>query len=134
MTEPDAALGSADEMTFDAERVRGWAQLTQDGNPLHLDPDFAATTRFGVPITHGHLLACVALDAAQQRNGVRLIEGGRISVRFRAPVPVGAKFRLEHRGVTGGQEEIHGHCRDTDALQMHVELVMVPTKEDADVE
>lgn len=121
------------ELTFDAERVRGWARLTRDDNPLHLDPDFAATTPFGVPITHGHLLACVAVDAAQQRDGARLLEGGRLSVRFRAPVPVGAELRLEHRQVAGGHE-FHGYCRDTEALQTQVELAAVPTREDVDAE
>ncbi len=121
------------EMSFDAERVRVWARLTRDENPLHLDPDFAATTPFGVPVTHGHLLACVAVDVAQQRNGVRLLEGGRVSVRFRAPVPVGAELRLEHREVAGGHE-IHGYCGDTDALQVQVEPATVPTKEDTGVE
>ena len=82
------------ELTFDAERVRDWARLTRDDNPLHLDPEFAATTSFGVPITHGHLLAAVAVDAAQQHHGVRLLEGGRVAVRFRAPVPVDAELRL----------------------------------------
>lgn len=121
------------ETTFDTERVRGWARLTADENPLHLDPDFAATTPFGVPVTHGHLLACVAVNVAQQRDGGRLVEGGRVSVRFRAPVPVGAKLRLEHREVDDGHE-IHGYCADTDALQVRVEPGTIPAKEDTDVE
>lgn len=121
------------DMTFDAERVRGWARLTRDDNPLHLDPDFAATTPFGVPITHGHLLACVAVDVAQQRDGVRLLEGGRVRVRFRAPVPVDVELRLEHREVAGGHE-IHGYCGDTEAVQVQVERATIPTKEGTDAE
>jgi 3-hydroxybutyryl-CoA dehydratase len=42
-----------------------FAELSGDDNPIHVDPDFAAGTRFGRPVSHGMLLysvLCAALD------------------------------------------------------------------------
>lgn len=75
---------------FDAQTVAAWADLSSDHNPLHLDPAFAAQTTFGVPIVHGHLLACVVADRLQRRNGASL----GVSIRFTAPVPVGRAVQL----------------------------------------
>lgn len=33
-----------------------FAALSRDDNPIHVDPDFAARTRFGRPVAHGMLL------------------------------------------------------------------------------
>jgi len=40
-----------------AEDVRAFANLSGDYNPLHIDPDYARTTRLGRCIVHGMLLA-----------------------------------------------------------------------------
>lgn len=73
-----------------ADMVRAWAEVAGDHNPLHLDPAFAATTRFGVPIVHGHLLAAMVANELEDVLGPRLEDGGRVEIRFRAPVPVGS--------------------------------------------
>ena len=43
--------------TFTDEDVRRFAELTRDTNPLHLDDEFAAKTRFGRRIAQGMLTA-----------------------------------------------------------------------------
>ena len=44
---------------FSQAEVISFAQLTGDDNPLHLDPEYAATTVFKRPIIHGMLGASV---------------------------------------------------------------------------
>ena len=41
--------------TYTPEDVKGFADITLDHNPLHLDAQYAQTTRFGKPIVHGLL-------------------------------------------------------------------------------
>lgn len=47
------------EFRFSQDDVIAFAQLTGDDNPLHLDPEYAATTPFKRPIIHGMLGASV---------------------------------------------------------------------------
>ncbi len=83
------------ERTFDEAAVRAFAELSGDFNPVHLDADFAATTRFGRPIVHGLLTASLISTVV----GTRLPGLGSIyvsqSLRFRAPVHVGDTVRAE---------------------------------------
>jgi acyl dehydratase len=69
--------------------VEAFARLTGDTNPLHLDPAFASTTRFGEPIVHG--MFTVSLVAALL--GTELPGPGAIyleqEVRFVRPVYIG---------------------------------------------
>jgi acyl dehydratase len=43
--------------SFTEEEVRLFTRISGDDNPLHLDPDYAATTPFGRPIVHGLLVS-----------------------------------------------------------------------------
>lgn len=45
--------------SFSQEDVIKFAEVTGDKNPLHLDAEFAATTRFKRTIIHGHLSSSV---------------------------------------------------------------------------
>ena len=54
---PMPTIGTVESITrtiTDAD-VRLFANLTGDHNPVHLDADYAATTRFREPIAHGIL-------------------------------------------------------------------------------
>jgi 3-hydroxybutyryl-CoA dehydratase len=72
--------------TITDEDIRGFAELTGDTNPVHLDESFAQTTRFGRRIAHGMLSA--SLISALLAN--RLPGKGTVylsqTLRFVAPV------------------------------------------------
>lgn len=82
---------------IDTELLKRWGELTTDANPLHTDPEYAASTRFGVPIAHGHLLACLAIES---------LDADAVSVRFVAPVPVGSEIEVRPDGIHVGG----AHC------------------------
>lgn len=54
----DLKIGDQARMTkaFSAEDVAGFARITGDTNPVHLDEAYAKTTIFGTRIVHGMLV------------------------------------------------------------------------------
>ena len=64
---PEVGQKARRSKTVTARDVELYAEITEDRNPLHFDPDFAARTRFGRlvaqgGITSGMLNALVAMD------------------------------------------------------------------------
>ena len=54
----DLAIGDTvtTKRTFSQADFDRFATLSRDDNPIHVDPAFAARTRFGRPVAHGMLL------------------------------------------------------------------------------
>ena len=70
------------------QEVEAFAAISGDHNPLHLDPEYAATTDFGECIAHGMLTgALISAAIAMQLPGPGLSTSARI--QFRAPVMLG---------------------------------------------
>jgi len=73
----------------DEQRIRAFAEVSGDTNPMHLDPAFGGRTRFGGPIAHGMLSASFISAVI----GTRLPGPGAIwisqTLRFTAPVRAG---------------------------------------------
>ena len=71
------------------ELVRAFAEVSGDHNPIHLDDEFAKTTRFGRRIAHG-MLSGAFISAVL---GYELIERKIIylsqTMKFTAPVYIG---------------------------------------------
>jgi|SRR5580765_6837804 acyl dehydratase len=71
------------------ELIRAFAELSGDHNPIHLDEEFAATTRFGKRIAHGMLsgafISAVLGFEFRERKIVYLSQ----KMRFIAPVFIG---------------------------------------------
>lgn len=79
---------SFSQADFDA-----FARLSGDNNPIHVDPEFSARTRFGQTVAHGALLCAVLRGLVEQ-----LVPGGRQirqSTQYPAPSPVDEPLHFE---------------------------------------
>ncbi|MFL6282448.1 MAG: MaoC family dehydratase [Pyrinomonadaceae bacterium] len=95
-------IGDAAEVskTITDEDVRAFAELTGDRNPVHLDEEYASTTRFGRRIAHGMLGASlISTVLASKLPGAGSVYLSQ-TLRFNAPVyledTVTARVTVKH--------------------------------------
>jgi 3-hydroxybutyryl-CoA dehydratase len=87
----DLAVGQVGELsrTITAEQIAGYAEVTGDFNPAHLDAAWAARSRFGERIAHGMLTAGLISAVL----GMKLPGAGAFylsqTLRFNRPVRIG---------------------------------------------
>lgn len=81
-----------------AEAISAYAQLTQDFNPIHLDPDFAARTPMGGVIAHGTMSISLIWRSLAESLPEALVARIRLDLRFVKPV------RVNERLIAGGQQ------------------------------
>ena len=75
--------------TFTDDDVRQFARITGDQNPVHLDEDYAASTRFGRRIVHGILTAgLISQLLGNEMPGRGTLYMGQ-TLKFKAPVFIG---------------------------------------------
>ena len=104
--------------TFTDADVRGFAEVSGDHNPIHLDETYAAGTRFGQRIVHGMLTASlISATIANDLPGEGTIYMSQ-TLQFKAPVYLGntitatvevVKFREDRRIAT-----LHTTCTNQD--------------------
>jgi len=75
--------------TLTQEKINRYASASGDHNPLHVDPGFAAGTRFGGTIAHGMLLLAYVSEMLTAGCGEAWLSGGRLKARFRGPARPG---------------------------------------------
>jgi len=90
-------LGWTDWREVSQSEVDAFADLTDDHNPIHIDPAHAAGTPFEATIVHGYftvsLLAPLLEELLHVEGAALSVNYGIDKLRFPAPVPVGAAFR-----------------------------------------
>ena len=76
---------------IDQDRIDAYADVAEDHNPIHVDAEYAAGTRFGTTIAHGMLVA-----GFFQHPLTELVTPGGVStkyeIRMMAPVPPGTEI------------------------------------------
>jgi acyl dehydratase len=91
-------LGFTEWREMTQERVDAFAEVTEDRNYIHVDPERAAAGPFGGTVAHGYLTLSLLAPLSSQvlvvTDTVMGVNYGLNKVRFPAPVPVGAKVRL----------------------------------------
>ncbi len=95
-------VGVSDWLLVDQRAIDAFAEITQDHQFIHVDPEAAARTPFGGTIAHGFLtlslLSRMAADAMLRPETVRMgVNYGFEKVRFIAPVRSGKRVRGRFR-------------------------------------
>ena len=85
------------ERLVDRQSITDYAVLTNDFNPIHVDPGFAANTPFGDVIAHGTMSVALIWQSLAKTLGDSAIAGMVLDIRFFKPVRVGDR-------VCGGGE------------------------------
>lgn len=70
----------------DQDLISRYAIVSGDHNPLHTDPEFAATTLFGRTIAHGMMTLAFVSGAMRVWAGPTWDTSGTMDVTFLAPV------------------------------------------------
>ena len=106
-------IGLSEWITVTQERIRLFAEATNDHQWIHLDADRAASGPFGTTIAHGFFtlsllpeMSASAFEVHDTRMGVNY---GLNKVRFPAPVPSGSRLRghfklLSYEPLEGGAQ------------------------------
>jgi acyl dehydratase len=94
--------GVSDWILVDQERIDSFAEVTEDRQFIHVDPQAAARTPFGGTIAHGFLslslLSRMAEDALLRPGEIKMgVNYGFERVRFLSPVRAGKRVRGRFR-------------------------------------
>ena len=109
MLSPEAAkalvgtdLGASDWYLIDQDMVNRFADLTNDHQFIHVNPEMAKMTPFGGTIVHGFFT--LSMLAGLQPEGAIVLEGIKMGVNYGCdrirvlePVPVGSRIRARHK-------------------------------------
>ena len=110
-------------VTLTPETVGGYAHAAGDDNPVHHDPRFAASTRYGRPIASGtHTTALLLGLTASHYSKQTAMVGLEFWVRFRRPIYADETILLEwlvvkvtpNDALEGDIVELRGRVKNQD--------------------
>ena len=115
-------LGPTEWQPMTQDEVNRFADLTNDHNFIHVDPERARQTPFRGTIAHGFLTLSMLGPISQQlvviEDAATSINYGLNKVRFPSAMPVGAEFR--GHGEVVDVTEIDGGVQLTAAFTIEV--------------
>lgn len=99
--------------TFTQGDFDTFARLSGDDNPIHVDPEFAARTRFGRTLAHGMMLFSTISGLIRGAYDAELED---IELMFPGPTYVGDAMTLQLTVVSrdGARAEIAAHIHGPD--------------------
>ena len=118
-------VGVSDWFTVTQDHIKGFAEVTQDRQWIHIDPERAAReSPYGATIAHGFLtlslLSHLHSQAVQIRDKVKMgVNYGLNRVRFPSAVRAGSQIRA--RSVLQGLEEVTGGLQLVWAITVEIE-------------
>ncbi|CAO3436779.1 MaoC family dehydratase [Azospirillum doebereinerae] len=103
---------------IDRAAIRLYAELTDDFNPIHLDPDFAARTPMKGIIAHGLLSVNLLWQSVRASLGEAAVSDATLDIRFLRPV------REDDVVTAGGERRADGDGYDVRIANQHGETVI----------
>lgn len=116
------------------ETINGYADLSADFNPLHVDPEFARTTEFGGTIAHGPLGLSFIFQLVTRHVPNGWPQGAVLRATFLGPVRPGdelvARGTVKNRSETadGVRLEIEATCENHRGEKVLAATVDLPLK------
>jgi acyl dehydratase len=111
-------LGTSRWRPVTQEMISSFADITDDHQWLHVDPERAASGPFGTTVAHGYLTLSLATallwDVLEVPDARQVINYGLARARFPAPVPANSQVRA-HVDLTS-VEEVKGGLQITATL------------------
>jgi acyl dehydratase len=101
-------IGVSDWLEVSQEKINAFADITEDWQFIHVDPDRAAQTPFGSTIAHGFLtlslLSAMAMDAIPRLEDTTMgVNYGFDKIRFLSPVNSGARIRGRFKVISADE-------------------------------
>lgn len=118
-------LGASEWIEVPQERIDRFADVTEDHQFIHIDPERAKQTPFGTTIAHGYLtlslLSKMAYEVMPGIAGSKMgVNYGLNSVRFLAPVKSGKRVR-GHFHMADVTERAPGVYQSTVEVKVEIE-------------
>ncbi len=91
-------LGISDWVEVDQDRITAFADVTDDHQFIHVDPEAAAQTPLGTTVAHGYLtlslITPMLIEALPQLEGTQMVLNyGSDRIRYVEPVRAGSRLR-----------------------------------------
>jgi acyl dehydratase len=117
--------GVSDWVAIDQARINAFADVTEDHQFIHVDPEAAKATPFGTTVAHGFLtlsmLSRLAVDALFVLEGIKMgVNYGFEKVRFAAPVKSGKRIRARFT-LMSAEERIPGQWAIKFSVKVEIE-------------
>ncbi len=93
-------------LRIDQRSIENYAALSDDYNPIHTDPIFAAATSLGGVIAHGTLSLNLLLESIERTFGATVAGQHEVSIRFKAPVREGDTVEAGGQVATDGTYDV----------------------------
>src|SRR4029450_884910 len=124
-------MGVSEWFELSQAKVDAFAELTQDQNFVHVDPERASTTPFGGTIAHGFLtlaiLPWMGYQVCPRVTSAKVnLNYGFNRLRFLSPVPASARIR--GRFILKAFEQNERGCQSTYDVTIEDESTTKPAK------
>ncbi len=117
--------GVSEWLTVDQDRINVFADVTEDHQFIHVNPEAAKMTPFGTTVAHGFLT--LSLLSKMAENSVLVLDGVKMGlnygfdkVRFMSPVKSGKRVR-GHFTLMSADQKIPGQWQFKYAVKVEIE-------------